>query len=219
MNNYKKALSLFIEVPMNKIKEIDDNTFTVKIDGEEQEYLVATEDEARELTAESLEELAEECGVTSIFKGWDRWQYAVDEDKLSEYVYNDFLGYYEDIKFEPSERFESRLIEEAYDLGILDDDDFDEENGYLLISDNIDDLAEKCAEHQSDMYLEEKIKWLEDSFGSDTASDILSDMVDFEELANMVNEEFGWGHELDLYDNSTNSEEVNGVEYFIFRRD
>lgn len=228
-NNYKKALAKNLGVSVRKIKDTDsddtfygdleDREFSVNMGGEEQKYLVLLEDEAREQTVISLENLVDDAGI-KVFKGYEYlYESALDENAVDEWLFDDFFNYYNDLDNEDSDDFENRLVEEAYELGVLTEDDFEKtDDGDIDYKKLIDDenITEECARKRLDeMYWEDKVSLITD-YSIDGLLDI-KDFIDFYEFADNVDKNFGWGHEIAIYDGETNSEEIDGVEYFIFR--
>lgn len=199
-----------------------DNSYgdTYECDGGE--YLVFDDlDEAEAAAREDVINLIDDIGFTSI-NGWKDY---VDEDWFEDAMRESFESYAEDIASESSDQFESRLVEECYDRGLIDDDDFYERDGEIDYTDcfRYDQYAlqEMLAE---DMVSDELMhgyasKWYIDNFGSESFDEVCvnNDLIDREEIADYVVRSDGAANTLAGYDVEEHTYDLDGITYFIYR--
>ena len=165
-------------------------------------------------------ELIDDIGYTSI-NGWEDY---VDEDIFEQAMQESNEFYCDDIASESSAIYGSRLVEECYDNGLIDDDDFEtDEDGdpnyeECLVDEY--DLKEKLAE-----YLTENSgysyasQWYMDNFGEEDFNEFVkrNNAVDIDELAEYVVRSDGAANTLARYDGQENTFEFDETTYYIYK--
>ena len=186
------------------------------------EYLVFDDEDAADVAAEeSVAQLIDDIGFTGI-QGWEDF---VQEDWFEDAMRESFESYAEDIASEDSDKFESRLVEECYDRGLIDDDDFYDRDGEIDYTDcfryDTYALQNMLAE---DMVSDELIhgyasKWYVDNFGEEDFNNVCVDngLVDIDEISKYVVRSDGAANTLASYDGQEHTYDLDGITYFIYR--
>lgn len=167
------------------------NTYENEFETPEGDYLVVTEDEARELAEDDIRNLFDELGLESFTPYFRDWiiMNALDTDWFEEAVRESYEAYVDDIKYE-----EGRFEEEILDAGIISEEDI--ENGY-----DEDEASEKYVE-----YLVENagdpVDYCGDSFGWDWVSEMADthDLFNMDEIVEQCIQEDGIAHFIARYD-------------------
>lgn len=205
-----KALAEYLEINPEDIKEgYRENIF--EVDEGSREYLVVTEDEAREEAKESILSLIDDLGLESFTESFREWIYnnATNvgwfEDALREL--EEF--YVEDIEQETygQDKYANRLIEELVDAGILSDEDLvpeDEEDEDSLLTydgDDLDSLKEEFVDYLVDG-AGDPVEYYVDNFGYDSMKELVesNNLIDWDLVADQCIEEDGIVHNLSTYD-------------------
>ena len=204
-----EALANYLGCEVDEIQEgYDDNIFEY---GDE-EYLVCDDyDDAVSKAEESFLNLVDDLGGEMFdIKGLE-WviNKNIDEDWFRDAFEEMEYSYVSDIEDEKDNRFESRLISEMVDNGILDEDeDFhyaedDEDEEYPILNDDVD-LDAKKDEFVED-YLDSISDFVEEykfEFGSQALYDAVeqNNLVDWESVAEEVVSMDGPANELASYD-------------------
>lgn len=203
------ALAEYLDISPEDIKEgYRENIF--EVDEGSREYLVVTEDEAREEAKESILSLIDDLGLQSFTKS--AIDYIVDnfvdrdwfEDALRELE----ESYVEDIEEETygQDKYANRLIEELVDAGILDDEDLvpedeDDEDSLLTYDGDLDSLKEEYVEHL--LYgAGDPVEYYIDNFGHEDFKDVCeqNNLIDWDAVADYCIDEDGIAHNLSTYD-------------------
>jgi hypothetical protein len=186
------------------------------------EFLVFDDyDEAESAARQYVINVIDDIGFTDIL-GWEDY---VDEDWFEDAMRESYESYAEDIASEDSDKFESRLVEECYDRGLIDDDDFYERDGEIDYTDcfRYDQYAlqEMLAD---DLVSDELIdgyasKWYVDNFGEESFNEVCveNNLIDEDEIADYVVRSDGVAHSLAGYDGQEHTYDLDGVTYFIYR--
>ena len=116
------ALAEYLDISPEDIKEgYRENLF--EVDEGSREYLVVTEDEAREEAKESILSLIDDLGLESFAESFRDWIYnnATDTGWFEDALRESQEFYVEDIEQETygQDKYANRLIEELVDAGIL----------------------------------------------------------------------------------------------------
>lgn len=225
MDTEKKIelLAKYLEVDPSEIEQsdYDENTFEVAGDGDE--YLIVDEDTARDLAKESVRNIIDDLGISAFAPDFQNWilENALDYD-FEEALRESMSGYIEDIELESSNTFDSRLIEELVEAGILDDEDFEvDEDGeidYLTLKDSVDLDAKK------EEYLDKLVydagdpqQWYINNYGVDSVKDLVRGgwaTLDEDMIADEVVDTDGVALQLASYD----GEEIDlGEDMFAYR--
>ena len=224
-----EALAEYLDVDVDDIEEIYDNTFIVNDEDSEfyeQEFVVYTDYEADEAVKENLERIADEAGWVfdlpiGDYIGNSSWFDEAQHESNENYAY--------DIMHESDDVYESRFVAECVERGIIPDDDdwFEEdEDGKLAIVKSIDgtsdaiydaeDFFDEFVESLDSMY-EDGFEWFIDGFGESDLRYLISEgrlNIDFDKLAEDVIRYYGRGEELSSYDGD---EHELDDDYYAYR--
>lgn len=203
----RKALADHLGIDAEDVEVAGDCEF----DTPEGDYLVLTEDEAYDRALEDIQGTIDEMGLDAFTENFRDYilnnlldDYHIKEEAIVGY----YADYAEDIKHEPSDEFENRLIEEMYENEILTDDDFEDgEDGkkdHYALKPSVD-LEAKEYEY-AQMLSEDVIvsDWLYDTFGDDVEkmSEWLSSngYIDWDEVKRQCIRDDGVAHFIAGYD-------------------
>lgn len=177
-------------------------------------------DDAEEAAKQDVIELIDDCGYSCI-NGWEDY---VKEDIFEEAMQESNEFYCDDIADESSSEYESRLVEECYENGLIDDEDFEtDEDGdpdYEQCTRDEDDLKEMLANYMTENSgYSYASAWYLDNFGEESFNDFVerNNAIDIDELAEYVVRSDGVAHSLARYDGNENEFDLNGSTYWIYR--
>ena len=197
-NNKIIALGQFFnrEVEIAAIKTTENNIFEV----EGQEFYVLTDAEAQEIFEDIQRDLIDDLGIEGFTEYGANYitQNCIDFTWFDEVMEESFQSYIDDIREEPgAEEGKTRLDEEMEEAGAETEEDFLE---YLTEG-------------------EDSYKWYVSNFSTDNLKDIIKqyNLLDVNKIIEFIQEEDGRGNTIASYDGEENIEEVDGVEYFIYR--
>ena len=197
-NNKIIALGQFFnrEVEIAAIKTTENNIFEV----EGQEFYVLTDAEAQEIFEDIQRDLIDDLGIEGFTEYGANYitQNCIDFTWFDEVMEESFQSYIDDIREEPgAEEGKTRLDEEMEEAGAETEEDFLE---YLTEG-------------------EDSYKWYVSNFSTDNLKDIIKqyNLLDVNKIIEFIQEEDGRGNTIASYDGEENTEEVDGVEYFIYR--
>lgn len=183
-------------------------------------YVFDDYDEAEEAAKQDVINLIDDIGYSGIL-GWEDF---VDEDIFEQAMHESNEFYCDDIADESSSIYESRLVEECYEAGLIDDDDFEtDEDGdpdyeECLVDEY--DLKEKLAQYMTDNSgYANASQWYMDNFGEESFNEFVkrNNAVDVDELAEYVVRTDGVENSLAQYDGRENTFEFDGTTYYIYR--
>lgn len=212
------ALAEFLGLDEEEKEEIEVDRHNDKLltyDGDE--YLVVDDDEADEEFRDFQESLWDDMGIQSFSESFQDWilRNALKEDWFEDAMDESNRFYAEDIKDESSREYANRLVEECYENGLIDDDDFekdeDGEPNYEECTKDEDDLIELLVDYLRE---DDAVEWYRDSFGDEDLSKVVveKNLVDFDEVIDEVKSWDGRGC-LATYDGVENEE----GDFFIYR--
>ena len=200
-----KALREHMSNWIDEIEEIDDNKY--ELDGEE--YLVLTEDEAKDMAKESIKDAFNDMGL-ELF-----------DPKIAEYICKVYVEDY----------FIDELAKE-YAYGVIEDAKYNDEEGQLDVlkaykichsSDEVEDVDFDEAFDE----LEEKIidnfdleEYGEETYGRNWMSemkDILADYLDVDGIVDYVIKNDGVENTLATYDGKENEVKIDGEYLYLYR--
>ena len=199
--------------------EVDDETLTY----DSEEYLVLTDSEADDWFERYQKDLWDDLGIQSFSESFQDWiiNNALDKSWFEDTMDESNKFYCEDIANESSREFDNRLVEECYERGLIDDDDFEEdEDGDVdheqCKKDN-DDLIELMVEDMNNDY-DDPVEWYKDNFGEEDLSKVAieNNLVDLDAVIEEVKNIDGRGC-LATWNNVENEEKVNGEWFYIYR--
>ena len=197
-NNKIIALGQFFnrEVEIAALKTTENNIFEV----EGQEFYVLTDAEAQEIFEDMQRDLIDDLGIEGFTEYGANYitQNCIDFTWFDEVMEESFQSYIDDIREEPgAEEGKTRLDEEMEEAGAETEEDFLE---YLTEG-------------------EDSYKWYVSNFSTDNLKDIIKqyNLLDVNKIIEFIQEEDGRGNTIASYDGEENTEEVDGVEYFIYR--
>ena len=138
-NDKIKSLAEYLGVDVDTVKQsvYDPNLFEIDETGEE--YLVLTEDEAREYAEDDIKNIFDDMGLDAFTPQFQKWicENAVDEDFFDEVLREDcdnLVAEYREEDPYDREEFANRLIELAYEAEIITDANFlENEDGSINI--------------------------------------------------------------------------------------
>ena len=217
-----EALAQFLGLDEEEKEEIEANDDILTY--YDKEYYVLTDDEADEKFEQYQRDLWDDMGIQSFNDNFRDWiiRNAVDTDWFEQAMDESNRFYCEDIVGESSKEFDNRLVEECYERGLIDDDDFEEnEDGdvdHELCKKDNDDLIELMVESMNDDW-DDPVEWYIDNFGEKDLSDcvIEHNLVDLDKVIEELKSLDGRGNTLSSYDGEENSEKVNGEWFYIYR--
>lgn len=181
------ALANYLNIPEDEIEHLWDYEYQTS----EGDYLVVTEDEARELAEDDIRNLFDELGLESFTQGFRDWiiMNALETDWFEYAVRESYESYVDGIKYE-----EGRFEEEILDAGIISEEDV--ENGY-----DEDEAAEKYVD-----YLVENagdpVDYCGDNFGWDWVTQMANDhgLIDMDVVVEECIDQDGIAHFIARYD-------------------
>lgn len=213
----KIALANFLGVEPDDIQEgYDQYHFDVPGEGE---FTVYTDDEADNEFASQIEDFIDEMGISVFSESFQEEikSYYLKKDWFCEALDELDRSYCADIASEPDDKFGNRLVQECYDAGLIDDDDFEvDENGdpdFSECNKDSDELTELYVEWRSRD--EDCLERFRNELG-DEEIDIAvkeNNLLDSAKIIEAVKESDGRGPMLSPYDGNENE---NG-DYFIYR--
>ena len=212
------ALAEFLGLDEEEKEEIEVDRHNDKLltyDGDE--YLVVDDDEADEEFEDYQRALWDDMGIESFSESFQDWimSNAIDSSWFEDAMDESNRFYAEDIKDERSRDYANRLVEECYENGLIDDDDFekdeDGEPNYEECTKDEDDLIDMLVDYMRE---DDAIRWYRDTFGDDDFKKVVIDnnLVDFDEVIDEVKSWDGRGC-LATYDGNENEE----GDFFIYR--
>ena len=202
--------------------EVDDETLTY----DREEYLVLTDSEADDWFERYQKDLWDDMGIQSFSESFQDWiiNNALDKSWFEDAMDESNRFYCEDIADERSREFDNRLVEECYDNGLIDDEDFEtDEDGdpnYEECLVDEDDLKEKLAQYMTDNSgYSYASQWYMDNFGEDDFNEFVkrNNAVNVDELAEYVVRTDGVENSLARYDGEENTFEFDGTTYYIYK--
>lgn len=213
-----EALAQFLGLDEEEKEDIEVDRHNDKLltyDGDE--YLVVDDDEADEEFEDFQRSLWDDVGIESFSESFQDWimNNAIDSSWFEDAMDESNRFYAEDIKDERSRDYANRLVEECYENGLIDDDDFekdeDGEPNYEECTKDEDDLIDMLVDYMRE---EDAVQWYRDTFGDDDFKKVVTDnnLVDFDEVIDEVKSWDGRGC-LAGYDGVENEE----GDFFIYR--
>ena len=206
-NEKLQALANYLGVEPNYFEEesYDDNAFESKEYNEE--YLVLTEDEAREYADRDIRNIFDDLGFESFTPSFQDWiiDNALDNDWFEESERESYENYVDDISFEDDDVYESRLISELVDAAILNELDFEnwgDENP--VVKDSVD-LDEKKREYVDSLVsdVDDFVKKFIDDFGAKQLDEVIKhnpDVIDMDAVVDECISQDGIAHFIASYD-------------------
>lgn len=213
-----EALAELLGVDESEITQgYDDSVYEVS-DG--REYLVLTEDEADDTFHDYEMNLIDDLGIEAFTPSFQ-------ERILSEFADADWFedayremeeNYAYDISEEYDDTYGTRLVQECYDAGLIDDDDFGvDENGDVNYEDcllDTDDLATRLTDYLVDT-VDDFVEQYKFEFGEEQLSEVVKryNLVDWDAVIEETKELDGRGPMLAGYDGI----EIDWDDYYIYR--
>jgi hypothetical protein len=201
------ALATYLDIEVDDITNNGGTSYETP-DGEE--YLVVTEDEARDIAEESIQSIFDDLGLESFTETFQDWiqENALNSDWFEDAMRESFDSYVSDIESEDSDTFDNRLIEELFDNELLTIDDFeqdeDEETEYPTgeLKDDVDleSLKERYIDKLCD---QDAIDWYRDNFGDADLREVLKEnpnIIDMETVVDRAIDVDGIAHFIATYD-------------------
>lgn len=217
-----EALTQFLGLDEEEKEEIEVDDETLTYDGNE--YLVLTDSEADDWFERYQKDLWDDVGIQSFSESFQDWiiNNALDKSWFEDAMDEINRFYCEGIVDERSREFDNRLVEECYERGLIDNDDFEEdEDGdadHEQCKKDNDDLIELMVEDMNNDY-DDPVEWYKDTFGEESLSEVAieKNLVDLDTVIEELKSLDGRGNTLSSYDGSENEEKVNGEWFYIYR--
>lgn len=213
-----EALAELLGVDESEItQDYDDNVFEVS-DG--REYLVLTEDEADDMFHDSEMNLIDDIGIEGFTPSFQERIFTefADTDWFEDAYREMYESYSYDIEYESDDVYGNRLVQECYDAGLIDDDDFGvDENGDVNYEDcllDTDDLATRLTDYLVDT-VDDFVEQYKFEFGEEQLSEVVKryNLVDWDGVIEETKELDGRGPMLAGYDGI----EIDYDDYYIYR--
>ena len=211
-----QALANYLEVDVDTLTNNGGKAFETE---DSEEYLVLTEEEAREEAEQSIESLFDDLGIESFTPSFQDWIFenAVDNDWFEDAMRESYDNYIGDIRDEEDNVFENRLISEMVDEGILTEDDFDNwGEDSPTVKEDIE-MWSKEEEYLDKLCDQDAVEWYKDNFGLTDFKDVIKEnpnIIDMEEVVDEAISQDGISHFIATYDGS-GIELENG--YYAYR--
>ncbi len=183
------------------------------------DYLVCDDNEADRLTEEYIENLIDDIGI-SAFNGWENY---VKSDWFEDALREMEESYAYEIENERDRTYGNRLIQEMYDAGIIDDDDFEQdEDGdpiYDEFTGNIDSARDEYIDYLVDRD-GDPVEYYKDNFGDDAFNNVVTknNLVAIDAFIIYAISVDGRGHFLNRYDGVEYEENVGRETYYIYEQ-
>ena len=214
-----EALAELLGIDESEItqSDYDENLYEVA-DG--REYLVLTEDEADDAFYEYEMNLIDDIGIEGFTPSFQHRILTefIDEDWFED-AYREMEEQYSyDIAEESDDTYGTRLVQECYDAGLIDDDDFDvDENGevdYRACQLSVDELADRLTEHLVDS-IDDFVEEFRFEFGEEELNEVVRrhNLVDWDAVIEETKRLDGRGPMLAGYDGI----EIDYDDYYIYR--
>lgn len=185
---------------------------SVTVDGIEYN-IIKDEDEAERIATEHVTQDLEQ--EPSIFN--QEWLSSHIDIQQAQHVFIDIYNewnssYAEDIKTESSKRYTNRLAEEMVDMGIITEEEG--ENEEFDLDNKIDDFVEVMTESQIDEG-DGGLEHYRLNFGDEEANKVITEhqLIDINAAAEDAIDVDGWPHFISLYDGNYETTK-NGIVYF-----
>ena len=215
-----EALAELLGIDESEITQSDyDESAYETSDG--REYLVLTEDEAEEAFYRSEMALIDEIGVCGFNPGFQDWIFSnclSDTDWFEDAYREMYEGYAYDIQYESDDTYGNRLVQECYDAGLIDDDDFGvDENGDVDYRDcqlSTDELAERLTDYLVDS-IDDFVEQFKFEFGEEELNKVVerNNLIDWDAVIEEIERLDGRGPTLAGYDGI----EIDYDDYYIYR--
>ena len=186
-------------------------------------YVFDDYDNAVSAAEEDSRQLIDDIGITGInfdyLGGIERY---VDEDWFRDAERESFEFYCEDIATEGDNTYDNRLVQECYDAGVIDDDDFEKDedgdpdyNECLLDENELTDRYVGYHLDSIDDFIEEfKFQFGEDEFNRAV---IDNNLINIDELVEDIVSTDGPANSLARYDGNEIEYPFDGITYYMYR--
>lgn len=185
-------------------------------------YVFDNYDDAYDAAKKDVEELFDDIG----FEGFNlNMSDYVDADWCYDALKESFEFYVDDIANEISYEYDNRLVEECYDNGLIDDEDFEtDEDGeidYTSCTVDEDDLKERYIEWwENNNTVEDAIDEFIAQYGEDELNYAYKNgslNIDVDRLAEDCVDIDGIAHFISGYDGYEHEVDIDGVDYYVYR--
>ena len=213
-----EALAELLGVDESEITQgYDDNVFEIS-DG--REYLVLTEDEADDAFYDSEMSLIDDIGIEGFTPSFQERIFTefADTDWFEDAYREMYESYSYDIEYESDDVYGNRLVQECYDAGLIDDDDFGvDENGDVDYRDcqlSTDELAERLTDYLVDS-IDDFVEQFKFEFGEEELNKVVerNNLIDWDAVIEEIERLDGRGLTLARYDGI----EIDYDDYYIYR--
>lgn len=212
------------ELKEEPVEDSDSYGTTVEYNGESY-YIFDNYEDAEEAAIQDVKDLLDMEGITILnFDYLGSLENYVDTEWFEDAYREMEETYCWDIASEGDSTFDSRLVAECYDEGILDDSDFEEdedgEPDYTQCLIDEDELVEKYTDVLMDRITDYVSEYISE-FGEDDFNKVVinKNLVDLDELAKDVVSTDGVAHSLSRFDDEEREVDFEGVKYYLYRFD
>ena len=213
-----EALAELLGVDESEITQgYNDDVFEIS-DG--REYLVLTEDEADDYFYDSEMSLIDDIGIEGFTPSFQERIFTefADTDWFEDAYREMYESYSYDIEYESDDVYGNRLVQECYDAGLIDDDDFGvDENGDVDYRDcqlSTDELAERLTDYLVDS-IDDFVEQFKFEFGEEELNKVVerNNLIDWDAVIEEIERLDGRGLTLARYDGI----EIDYDDYYIYR--
>ena len=198
---------------------VTSNSWGIEVNGYEFR-IFDSYDDAYDAAVESVENIIDDIGFEGLNLEISEF---MDDDIFKDALVESFEYYCEDIANESSRNFENRLVEECYDNGLIDDDDFEQdedgEPDYENCLVDTDELTSRYVENYEngiyDWYREYVFNFGEE--GVKSLIDNNPNAIDMDALCRYIVDSDGPESTLAGYDGNENTLDYFGTTYYIYR--
>lgn len=199
-----KALADYLGENVEDVDNTGINLYTINGD----EYFVVTEEEAEEEAGEQIEQIFDDLGLEAFTESFRDYiiNNCVNTGPVYDWMLDSYRGYVDDIESENDYTYGNRLIEELYDNGLLEDEDFEvDEDGEILYDTlkdevNLEDKKEEYAQYLADT--NDPMSWLHEIYSDSELGQVLVDnnLIDMDAVIEECIRLDGIAHFLAYYD-------------------
>lgn len=184
-------------------------------------YYIMTEEEADEAHLEYIENFVEEMGIEGFSL---EFQEEIEEEYLNQDIFEEicneyYYTYAADIESETYQTtYINRLIDECVDMGIISEDDLDEDGDYKGSIDLVEEISDRLVESVEEDYDGNYAKWLVDQVGHEELRIIINknpNILDTEAISEACIRYDGYGNNLASWDCRT----IEYDDYYLFKQD
>ena len=212
MTNELKAQSLaeFLEIDVSEIEyDRNDDSPYAEYKTPEGTYTVMAEYEADKACFEYIQDFIAEMGIKGFTDNFQQeiMNHYLKQDLFEEICIEDYQSYASDIADESGSRYESRLIDECVDAGIITEEELTDNGTYEGPVALEEALADHLVDDMKTYYKGNLAQWYSDNFGEEALMEVAKEnpaILDVEGITKECIRLDGHGHNLASWDGATN---------------